>query len=137
MTVQTVTLDLPELLYQQVARRAQQMKRSVEDELVAAVANVFPTLDSLSADVENDLTQLEFLTDDELWQAAHSALDSVENGRMQTLVLKQQSEGLTAAERQQAENLLTHFDRTMLIRAKAGVLLKRRGHDISSLSPDA
>lgn len=35
MTTYTVTLDLPEPLYQQLSRRSQQLHRSLEEELVA------------------------------------------------------------------------------------------------------
>lgn len=133
MTLQTVTVRLPDVLYQQIEQRARRMRRSVEDELVAVVAAALPTLDDLPADIADEMAQLAFLTDDELWQAARTTLTPPESERMQTLLLKRQREGLTEQEQQEAERLLRRYDRTMLVRAQAAVLLKERGYDVSNL----
>lgn len=63
--------------------------------------------------------------------AANSPLDKT--GRMQLLVEKQQLEGLTEAEREEAAILSHFFNRVMLVRAKAAVLLKERGYNIDEL----
>ena len=133
MTAQTITVHLPELLYQKIAQRAQQTRRSVEDELVVVVEAALPTLDDVPADVANDMAQLKFLTDSELWRAAESVLTPAESEQMQALILKRQREGLTPAEQQETEQLARRHDRIMLIRAQAAVLLKDRGHDVSRL----
>lgn len=133
MTLQTVTVRLPDVLYQQIEQRARRMRRSVEDELVAVVAAALPTLDDLPADIADEMAQLAFLTDDELWQAARTTLTPHESERMQALLLKRQREGLTEQEQQEAERLLHRYDRTMLVRAQAAVLLKDRGYDVSNL----
>ncbi len=128
----SITLNLPEPVYQHVARRARQMQRTIEDELLAAAAGTIP---ELSADLEHDLAQLAYLTDDELWQAARTMLPNADNQRAQQLVSKQQSAGLSKSEQCAMNTLLQHFDRTMLVRAQAALLLKQRGFDISELGP--
>ena len=133
MALQNVTVKLPETLYQQVKQRARQMRRSVEDELVAVVAAALPTIDDLPTDIADDMAQLTFLTDDELWQAARTTLSASQSERMQVLLSKRQQEGLTPQEEEEAKRLAHHYDRTMLVRAQAAVLLKERGHDISTL----
>ena len=135
MALQKVTVRLPDALYRQIEQRARRMQRSVEDELVAVVAEALPTLEELPADIADELAQLAFLSDEELWQAARTTLAPEEAERMQALLLKRQREGLTPEEQQEAERLLHLYDRTMLVRAQAAVLLKERGHDISSLDP--
>jgi hypothetical protein len=55
---------------------------------------------------------------------------------METLLRKQQATDLRPDEVTEAEMLADRFDRALLIRAKAAVLLKERGQDISSLGPD-
>jgi len=135
MTLETVTLHLPDMIYRQIKRRAQRMRRSVEDELVVVVSSALPTLDDLPADIADELAQLAYLTDAELWQAARTTLPLRDSERMQALLLKRQREGLSAAEGREAKRLVHRADRTMLVRAQAAVLLKERGHDISSLSP--
>jgi hypothetical protein len=111
------------------------MRRSVEAELVAVVSFALPTLDDLPADIADELAQLAYLTDAELWQAARTTLPLKDSERMQVLLLKRQREGLSATEEREAKRLAHRADRTMLVRAQAAVLLKDRGHDVSSLSP--
>ncbi len=135
MALQTVTVHLPEILYQKIAQRAQQTQRSVEDELVEAVEAGLPVVGDLPAEVADEIAQLAFLTDDELWQAAESTLPETNSEQMQALVLKRQRERLTEAEQEEVERLRHRHDRNMLIRAKAAALLKERGHDVSRLGP--
>jgi len=137
MTLQPITLRLPEVLYRQVERRAQRMRRPIEDELVAVVSSALPALDDLPADIADELAQLDYLTDDELWQAAHAVLPRRDSERMQALLLKRQREGLSVAEERETQRLAHRADRTMLARARAVALLKKRGCDISALKPVA
>ena len=135
MTLQTITLRLPEVLYRQVEHRAQRMRRSVEDELIIVVSTALPTTDDLPLDIAGDLAQLTFLTDAELWQAAQTTLPSKDSERMQALMFKRQRDELTAAEEREAQRLAHRADRTMLVRSQAAALLKDRGHDVSKLKP--
>ena len=136
MTLQTVTVRLPDLLYRQIERQAQQMRRSIEDELVVVVSSALPDLDALPNDIADDLAQLVFLNDAELWQAARTTLPIKDSERMQALVIKRQNDGLTDAEEREAQRLVHRADRAMLVRAQAAALLKERGHDVSSLLSD-
>jgi hypothetical protein len=136
MALQTVTVHLPEMLYRQVARRAQRMRRSVEDELVEVVSTAMPTMEALPSDIVDDLEQLTYLTDAEMGEAARTTLPRQSSERMQALVLKRQGASLTAVEERELKRLTHLADRTMLVRAQAAVLLKERGHDIESLGPD-
>ena len=133
MALETVTVRLPDVLYRKIEQRARRMQRSVEDELVAVVVEALPVLEELPADISDELDQLAFLSDEELWEVARTTLPPEDSERMQALLLKRQRKGLTPEEQQEAERLLHRYDRTMLVRARAAVLLKERGHDISTL----
>ena len=133
MAVQNVTIRLPDNLYHQVKQRARRMQRSVEEEVVAVVEVALPALDTLPTEIADEMGQLVFLTDHELWQAARVTMTSVENRRMQALLLKQQLEGLSPEEETEAERLAQRHERVMLIRAQAAALLKERGQDVSDL----
>ncbi len=133
MTQQTLTVQLPDTLYRQLDRRARRMHRSVEGEMVAVLAATLPTLDDLPADIADEMVQLTFLGDDELWRAAQTTLTADETWRMQELLLKRQREGLSKQERSETRLLLHLYDRIMLVRAQAMALLKERGHDVSRL----
>ncbi len=84
----------------------------------------------------DELDQLAFLTDAELWQAARTRLHPADRNRMEGLLHKQQAIGLQPDELTEAEMLADRYDRTLLVRAKAAILLKARGHDVASLGPD-
>ena len=135
MSLQTVTIRLPNMLYRKIERRARQMKRSIEDELVNVVKSALPSLDDLPSDIVDDMAQLTFLTDAELRRTATMTVRAEESERMEALLFKQQREGLTAAEQEEANQLLHRYDRTMLVRAQAMLLLTERGINISNLKP--
>jgi len=136
MTLQTVTLRLPTRLYQQIKQRAYEARRSVEDELVSTVRTSLTTTDDLAGihpDIATEMAQLTFLDDHHLWRAAQQGVPLEQSERIQALTLKQQAEGLTQSEQEEAEQLRHFAHRVMLVRAEAAVLLKKRGVDISSL----
>jgi plasmid stability protein len=136
MTLQTVTLRLPNNIYQRVKQRAQAMHRSVEDELLAAVAASLPDEEELSDQLAAELNQLSLFTDAELWLAARAIVPANRRERLAALLLRAKEQDLTEDEQQEIEDLTDVFDRNMLLRAKAAALLKERGHDISVLLID-
>ncbi len=133
MNSQQVTITLPKTIYQRVKRQSRLMQRSVADELVAVVASSLPEQEMLPPDIEQELSELDLFTDEELWRAARLTAPADKTERMQTLIEKQQLEGLTDSEKQEAAVLSHFFNRVMLVRAKAAVLLKKRGHNIDQL----
>lgn len=130
---QPITVNLPDDLYQQVARRAQRMQSSLEDELVAVVASALSADEVLPATTLDALAQLAYLHDDELWQATQVMLSPDENTQMQYLLQKRQAEGLTQIEQAETQRLLQRYDYIMLVRAQAMALLHTRGHNVSTL----
>jgi len=134
--MQTLQLELTNDLYQQVKQRAGKTNRTVEAEVIAAVEALLATDDAhlgLSPELAEELAQLPFLDDAHLWQAARQLAITENNERIQALVLKQQSEGLTEAELLETQQLQHYAQRLMLIRAEAAVLLQQRGYDIAAL----
>ncbi|EDN65474.1 hypothetical protein BGP_2649 [Beggiatoa sp. PS] len=132
MESQAITITLPAPIYSQVKQQSQLMRRSIAEELVAVVID-YSQREILDNEIEDELSQLDFLTVQELWQAAQMTVSREQTDYMQQLVEKQQCEGLTNAENQQAQLLSHFFNRVMLIRAKAATLLKKHGYNISSL----
>lgn len=134
MNVQSVTLNLPETLYRKAQQRAEKMQRSVEDELVEVVATALPEFDDLPQEITKVLAQLRFLDDAALWQAARTTMSSDQAKQLEEFNLKQQREGLTPEEHQTRDQLLRHYEQTMLVRAQAAVLLQEHGHDVTDLT---
>src|SRR5687768_8259338 len=104
MTLQTVTLRLPNNIYQRVKQRAQAMHRSVEDELLAAVAASLPDEEELSDQLAAELNQLSLFTDAELWQAARAIVPANRRERLAALLLRAKEQDLTKDEQQEIED---------------------------------
>jgi predicted DNA-binding protein len=133
MTTHQVTITLPDEIYQKVNKQSQLMERSVADEVTAVVISSVQEREEPPTDIEQILLDLELFTDKELWQAARAGASSDKEERMQELIDKQQSLGLTDSEKQELNLLSNFFSRIMLIRAKSAALLKMRGHDVHQL----
>lgn len=130
---QSLTIDLPEPIYQRVKSRLQRMQRTVAEEVVAVITDALPPNDQLAPALEEELASLDLFSDDELWQAARVIFPEEYAEEMQRLLDQQQSVGLTISEQARAGQLANYSDRIMLTRAKAALLLKQRGYDISQL----
>lgn len=133
MTTQTITLSMPDLLYQHLKVRAQQAQHSVEDEVIEVLAASLPLGDELPEDLEAAISPLSLLDDEALWRAARNTFPANSAQQLEALHQKRQREGLTADENQTVALLVQQYERAMLVRAQAVALLKERGHDISSL----
>ena len=130
MTVQTVTLELPEPLYQRLQEQSQRRHTTVVQELYR-LAERDP--DELTYD--RGLLWLNALSDDMLWQTARSVVDQPKQDRMYALFDKRDSVGLSDAEFAELRSIIDLGNRIMLLRAESALLLKKRGYDISELGP--
>jgi hypothetical protein len=129
-------LKLPPSLYDYFAGRAQRTRRSLEAEVLDAVAAATPVAEPLPAELEDAAARLETMGDDELWQTARDRLTRTESQRLEELNLRQQEKGLGDAEREELAELLRRYETAILLRAEAARLLAARGHDISRLLID-
>jgi len=133
MTNQTLTLQVPAVLYSRLKQRADQAQRSVEAETLELLAATVPATEALPADLQEALTSLALLDDEALRRAARSRLGNEAAAELEALHFKQQREGLTDAEAQRRGELIQQYERAMLVRAQAAALLRQRGHDVSTL----
>lgn len=133
MPVHAITLHLPETLYKRFRQRAEWTHRSLETELLDAVAAGAPVEDELSPETLESIAALESLGDDELWRLARQAMSREASQELEALHAKQRDQGLDPSEDATRARLIHEYERAMLIRAQAAKLLKSRGHDVSSL----
>lgn len=129
---QAITLNLPDILYQKAQRLAKTFRRPVEDVLVDAVATALPPLTGLPIEWADELADLAFLNDSELWQIARSTLPAEHYEKVDALLALKQQDSLTAEEQQTLEHLLQEYQALILRRGQAAVLLQRRGYDMSN-----
>jgi hypothetical protein len=87
----------------------------------------------LSPDLAEAVASLPLLDDEDLLRAAQSQVPGEAIDGLASLNRKRQAEGLSASEAEQQAALVRQHERTLLIRAEATALLKRRGREVSGL----
>lgn len=133
MTAHAITLHLPETLYNRFRQRAQWTHRSVETELLDAVASAAPAEDELPAELVEAVEALDKADDEKLWRLAREAMSREASEELEALHFKQREAGLSPEEEDARARLIHEYERTMLIRAQAAKLLKDRGYDVSNI----
>ena len=123
----TLTIELPEPINQQL-----QDYGISQQKLQDLFANFIQTYLYQHQLLLSEKT-LDGLTDDDLWQIVHTMVNQIDGTMQKIISVKQHQSGLSLVEEKQIQQLLDNYDRAVLIRAKAMALLKKRGHDLSSL----
>ena len=131
MSTQPVTLHLPDKIYQRVRQTARTLQRPLQDFLVDALATALPLLDDLPPEMADDMSTLALLNDTALWRAAQSSLSPSSQERLDLLLDKKGQGVLTVKGQQELDQLLKEYERVVLIRAQAALLLRQRGYDVS------
>jgi plasmid stability protein len=133
MAARPVTLRLPVPLYDHFQNRAERAHRSLEAELLDAVATVAVDEEELSQDVAQAIRELALLNDKELWSAARNRFPDDSKAQLEALNFKQQRAELTPVEKETLEQLVHQYDQAVLLRAEAARLLRERGHEVTKL----
>jgi hypothetical protein len=81
-----------------------------------------------------DLTALEYLSDNELWEVMSSRVSNEQQRKLNRLLRKKKNDTLASAEQSELSSLQHEADRIMLRKARAAVLLRFRGHRLPTLS---
>jgi hypothetical protein len=123
MTVETITLQLPENIVRQARQAASASRRTVEEVLATWVRPPGPPVSAGPTSAED----LSPLPDDELLQVARTTLDPEQARRLQALLDLQGERALTEAETAEAFDLVAEEDRLTLRRARALHVLQQRG----------
>ncbi len=122
MTQQSVVLQLPDEVYARVRQIAEESQRPLENILLDSLEMVFGGL-------PDDLS-LDSMTDEQLWALVHRPLAWSADLRLRELSDRGKRGNLTAEEQIELERLIGQYDRYVLLRSQALVLLKQRGQDV-------
>ncbi|MBK8257846.1 MAG: hypothetical protein IPK82_34910 [Polyangiaceae bacterium] len=133
MAVQAVTVSLPTSLFERLSRRAERTHRTVEAELIDAVATLPDEPDALPSDMAEAIASLHLLADEDLWRAAGQRLAPNKADQIEDFHIKRRNEGLSPSEGEALTALMKEYTRLMLVRSRSAALLKERGHDVSKL----
>jgi predicted transcriptional regulator len=131
---QTVTLTLPDKLFNPIQRIAQATDQSVETILLTALQVSLPSLEGLSSEMIQELVELEALDNDTLRQVLLETVPIKQQAELDTLLHKNQAGQLSQVEQEKLAHLQQAADKVMLRKARAAVLLRFRGQRIPTLS---
>lgn len=134
MTARTVTLDLPEPVYQQLVETANSSHQTLDTVVLQSIrVGLPPSLDHLPESLRVDLWVLDSLSDNTLWQIAHSEIEGEKVALYENLLARNQNDEMTGADKTQLSLLRQEADLLMFRRTYAYALLKWRGHRIPTL----
>lgn len=136
MATQKVTVELPQAIFQQLARIAQATQQPLET-LVAQsiVSNLPPTPDNAPLEIQEELLQMQIWNDEELLAIANTQVTDQQQKRHIELLEKNSiSDQLNKSERQELNELRIKADRLMLQKAYAWSVLRWRGHKVPNLN---
>lgn len=134
MALQSITVQLPAGLYNRLKRQAEKAHRSIEVEVVEAVAGALPAEEELPPELSRAVAGLATSDDAALWRAAQAQFPADKSAQLETLHLRRQAGIATDAEARQAAELAAELERFMFLRAQAMSFLMQRGHDLSALA---
>ncbi|NES20051.1 MAG: hypothetical protein F6K41_14250 [Symploca sp. SIO3E6] len=133
MSTATVTLEIPEQLYQRLVNTAQATQRPLAEILLRSLqVGSPPAWDDVPDEFQAELAALDKLDDNTLWEIARGQKTVAEMKRYDLLLAKNQNGSLTAAEKWELLDLRKKADLYMLSKAQAAVLLRWRGHKLPS-----
>ena len=131
MTLQKITLDLPENIYIRLQHAAQATKQPLDQVIPRAVQMGSPPgWDDIPAEYQADIAALERLDDGSLWRIVRSRHTHTDVDAYQDLLDKNREGTISDAERQELRALRAESDLFMLRKAHAAALLRWRGHKI-------
>jgi hypothetical protein len=130
-SVQPVTLHLPDPLYRRATNAAAHSRQSVEQFLLEALESGLSLLADLPNELVDDMAALALLNDAALWRVARETMPPEHQVKLDELLYKNSEMSLTNSEEQSLSSLMAEYERIVLRRAQAAVLLTQRGYDLS------
>ena len=133
--IRTITVTLPEDVYEQLEARAHTAARSVEDVVAETLARTLPPAPELDLPpaVQAELKAMEQLSDEALWAIARSTANDDKIALYDVLIERQHTGTLTAEGRHLLTQLRDEADALTLRKAHAYALLQSRGYTLPSL----
>lgn len=132
--MRTVTLNLPEELYEQLEAQAQAAARSVDEVVVQTLTCSLPPVeDDLPLAIQAELKAMAQLSDETLWQIAQGSMNHDKIALYDVLLERHQAGTLTPEGRELLTRLREEAEALMLRKAHAYALLESRGHQLPTL----
>ena len=130
MSRQSITIELPDHLYQSANLIARTTKRSLADILQDSLARTLPPLDDVPPEEAEILAEYSMLSDEELWRVAQSNLSPEEQILLENLLYEQSKGELDGQKQEQLTSLQEKYGRLLVHQSHAWLLLARRGYKV-------
>jgi hypothetical protein len=131
----SITVSLPEDLYDQLEARARTAARSVDEMVAQTLARSLPPSaePELPPAAQAELQAMEHLSDEALWAIARSTANDDKIALYDLLIERQNAGTLTTEGRRLLTDLREEADALMLRKAHAYALLQSRGYTLPTL----
>jgi hypothetical protein len=124
MNRESYSLRLPQEVVERIRQVAEDRNRPLESVIEDSIILIFGVERDLSPD------DLDDLSDEQLWGVVYQRLAWPHDERLRELTALNQLGRLTQDEAREMEKLVAEVDRFVLLRSKALLLLKQRGHNV-------
>ena len=132
MSHYSVTLPVPDYIYDCARRIAEGTSQSIETVLLQQLKDAFANpLPDLAPEEQRELEALKYLSDDALWTIAREQMPEDRQVRMQILMDANSQGTLDDAQRSELEALVAQGQRLSIRKAEAAALLTERGYPVT------
>lgn len=134
MPTETITLQIPEIIYQRLVNTAHATQCPLEEVILHSLqVGSPPVWDDVPEEFQAEIAALDKLDDHTLWQIFHTHKTAADMEEYNTLLEKNSSGTLTESERLNLISLRYQADLFMLRKAQSAVLLRWRGYSLPNL----
>lgn len=134
MVTQRVEIELPESVYRQLAKVAQETAQPIETVAAQSViSNLPPSAGDVSPELHSEFLTIQTLDTAALIKVAQEVATSEQSERQFELLERHSTGLLTQAERQELSQLRQQADKLMLRKAYALSILRWRGQRVPTL----
>lgn len=131
MNEQTITVTLPDSVYERIKATAQVNSLTSEEVIKQSVILLLPAFESdIPSNHRLSLTKLPLLNDIQLWKIANSVMNHTQQLRLEDLAELQKNKLLSEDEQSELEELMNEAQQIMLCKAEAKRILAQRGHTV-------
>ena len=134
MSMQAITLSMPEAIYQRAKHAADLLQKPMEEVIVNTLASTLPLLDDIPAEMASEVAAMAQLSDEALQGMANGTMPMERQELLHNRLDEQGRGALDEAGQRELTALMAESGRAMLRRAKAVALLMARGRTVPAVS---
>jgi hypothetical protein len=132
MSHYSVTLPVPDYIYDRARQIAEETSQSIEAVLLQQLQEAFTEpLPDLAPDEQRELEALTHLSDDALWTIAREQMPEDRQARLRALMDANSQGTLDNAQRSELAAMVAQGQRLSLRKAQAAALLTERGYPVN------